>query len=234
MLLGMTTKTATRTPEAVRGAATMLPLLVGYAPFALLIGVAAGRSADPLAAWAGGLLIFGGTAHLTVIEQITDGSGLAAVVATGLLINGRLSVYSASLAPLWRDAPLPHRLVAAAAVIDPTWAVANRREAEPGSVNQRRRHFLGAAAALAFGWSAMIGVGIGLGAQPSGGSLLSVCTPLCLAAIVGPHLRSSAGVRCVVAAACVALLTTDWPAGTGLIAAMAAGAAAGVLGGRSS
>ena len=44
--------------EAVQGAAAILPLLVGYLPFGLLIGVAAGASSDPLAAWAGALLIF--------------------------------------------------------------------------------------------------------------------------------------------------------------------------------
>jgi predicted branched-subunit amino acid permease len=205
----------------------MLPLLLGYLPFALLIGVAAGRSTDPVAAWTGALLIFGGSAHLAVIEMVGDGSGVAAAVGTGLLINARLAVYSASLLSLWGGAPLSHRLLAAAAVIDPMWLVATQRQARPGTTGDRRAFFAGAAATLATGWTIMIGAGITLGARQDAAALLSFCTPLCLTAIVAPHLRTGAGARCVAAAGGVAAVTSSWPSGTGLLAAMAAGAAAG-------
>ena len=213
--------------EAGRGAATMLPLLVGYLPFALIIGVAAGRSSEPLAAWSGGLLIMAGSAHLTVIELVGQGSGLVGVVVTALLINARLTVYSASLVPLWKGASLRARLLAAAAVIDPTLMLATRRRTQPGTLTQQRAYYAGAAVVLAIGWAAMIAAGIALGAQQSAAQLLAICTPLCLAAIVGPHLRTAAGVRCVVAAATVALATSSWPAGSGLLLAMAVGAVSG-------
>lgn len=210
----------------------MVPLLAGYVPFAVLIGVAAGRSADPVAAWAGALLIFGGSAHLSVIELIGDGSGVAAAVCTGLLVNARLTIYSASLLPLWRGAPLWHRLVAAAVVIDPMVMIAHRRQLEPGTRSEQRAFFAGAAAVLAVGWSGMIAAGAVLGAQQDAVSMLAICTPLCLAAMVAPHLRHAAGARAVVAAAATALATSSWPAGTGLLMAMLAGAVAGGWGGR--
>lgn len=224
--------TAALRREAVKGAGTMLPLLLGYLPFALLIGVAAGRSANPLAAWAGAVLIFGGSAHLSVIEMVGNGSGVAAAVGTGVLINARLAVYSASLMPLWRGAPLRHRLLAAAAVIDPMWLVAGQRQARPGTPEERRAYFAGAAAVLAAGWSLFIGAGIVLGARHDATALFGLCTPLCLTAIVAPHLHTAAGVRCVTAAGGVAVLTSSWPSGTGLLAAMAAGAAAGMTPGQ--
>jgi predicted branched-subunit amino acid permease len=205
----------------------MLPLLVGYLPFALTIGVAAGMSSDRLAAWAGALLIFGGSAHLSVIELVGHGSGVVAAAGTGLLINSRLMVYSASLVPLWRGAPLRHRLVAAAFVVDPTWLIASRRQAEPGTIEERRAFFGGAAATLAAGWSAMIGAGILVGNPQDAASFLGICTPVCLSAIVAPHLRTAGGARCVLAAGVVAAWTSSWPSGTGLLVAMAAGAAAG-------
>jgi predicted branched-subunit amino acid permease len=213
--------------EVVAGVGTMLPLLLGYVPFALLIGVAAGQSTDRVAAWAGALLIFAGSAHLSVIQLVGDGSGVAAAVGIGLLINARLAVYSASLLSLWRGAPLHHRLLAAAVVVDPIWQVASQRQARPGTTEERRAFFAGAAATLATGWSATIGAGIVLGARQDASSLLDVGMPLCLAAIVAPHLRTAAGVRCVAAAGAVAVWTSSWPSGTGLLAAMAAGAAAG-------
>ena len=220
-------RTAVLRREAVKGAGTMLPLLLGYLPFALLIGVAAGGSTDPVAAWAGALLIFGGSAHLSVIEMVGNGSGVAAAVGTGLLINARLAVYSASLMSLWRGAPLRQRLLAAAVVVDPMWQVASQRMARPGTPEERRAFFAGAAATLAGGWSVSIGAGILLGARQDAPTLFDFCTPLCLMAIVAPHLRTSAGARCVAAAGGVAVLTSSWPSGTGLLAAMAAGATAG-------
>jgi predicted branched-subunit amino acid permease len=210
----------------------MLPLLLGYMPFALLIGVAAGRSSDRVAAWSGALLIFGGSAHLSVIELVGNGSGVATAVGTGLLINVRLAVYSASLVSLWRGAPLRHRLLAAAVVIDPMWQVARQRQGRPGTTEERRAFFAGAAVTLAAGWSAVIGAGILLGARQHAPSLLDVCTPMCLTAIVAPHLRTAAGVRCVAAAGAAAVTTSSWPSGTGLLAAMAAGAVAGSWGTR--
>jgi predicted branched-subunit amino acid permease len=213
--------------EAVKGASTMLPLLIGYLPFALTIGVAAGRSSDRSAAWAGSLLIFGGSAHLSVIELVGNGSGVSAAVATALLINSRLMIYSASLLSLWRGAPLRQRLVAAALIIDPTWLVATRRQEQPGTAEERRAFFGGAAATLAAGWAAMIGAGTLLGTPQVATSFLGILTPLCLSAIVAPHLRTAGGVRCVCAAAVVAAWTSSWPSGTGLLLAMSVGAAAG-------
>ena len=42
------------------GIVAMAPFVVGLAPFALTIGTAAAHSDDPLAAWSGSWLIFGG------------------------------------------------------------------------------------------------------------------------------------------------------------------------------
>lgn len=213
--------------EAIKGALTMLPLLIGYLPLALTVGVAAGGSTNPLAASAGALLIFSGSAHVAVIELVRSGAGVAAAVGTGLLINARLTVYSASLVSLWREAPLRHRLLAAAVVIDPMWLIARRRQAQPGTTGERRAFFGGAAAMLAAGWSAMIVAGTLLGTPRSATSFLGICMPLCLSAIVVPHLRTAAGARCVCAAGVVAASTSSWPSGTGLLVSMAAGAAAG-------
>ena len=116
-----------------------------------------------------------------------------------------------------------HRLLAAAVVIDPMWLIAERRQAQRGTTGKRRAFFGGAGATLAVGWSAMIGVAILLGTPQDETSLLGICMPLCLTAIVAPHLRTAAGVRCVCAAGVVTALTSSWPSGTGLLAAMAAG-----------
>ncbi len=57
----------------------------------------------------------------------------------------------------------------------------------------------------------------------------TIAAPLCLAALVGPHLRLT-GTRLVCAVAAVsAVAGRELPGGAGLIAAIAAGCAAGAL-----
>ena len=80
---------------------------------------------SPLAGWAGSWLIYGGSAHLATIRTL-DEAGAVAAILTGLLINARLLVYSASLARRWREQPRWFRVVAAGLIIDPTWAAAER------------------------------------------------------------------------------------------------------------
>lgn len=215
--------------EWLAGAAAMLPITVGYLPFALLIGVAVARSADPLAGWAASPLVYGGSAQLTVLEMTAGGAGLAAAVTAALLVNIRLVVFSAALVPLWATASRTARLLAAATVIDPTWMIAERRAAEPGSVADRRAHYTGAAAVLTVGWCGAVAAGAVLGSATDRADLLAIATPLCLVAIVAPHVRRAGGAAAVSGAAAVAWLARDLPAGTGVLLAMATAAALGHL-----
>lgn len=237
----MTTSELTRPTRGTRaraqtdlrdGAVAMAPLAAGYAPFALAIGVAAGASRDPLAAWAGSLLMFGGSAQLLVIGLVDSGAGVWAAVAAALVINARLLVFSATMAPLWRDASVLRRLAAAAVVIDPVWALTSRRLALPGSVAGNRSYYTGAAAVLVVAWPTAMAAGVlmgggVLGAGTGAAALLQMCVPACLAAVVGPALRTSAGARAVLAAVAVAWVGRDWPAGTMPLTAMLAAALAG-------
>ncbi|MGS0688261.1 AzlC family ABC transporter permease [Nakamurella sp. GG22] len=215
--------------EMLRGAAAMAPITVGYLPFGLLLGAAVGRCIDPLAAWAGTGLLYGGSAHLTVVELIHTGSGAAAAVGAALLINLRLLVFGTALAPLWGTARPVAKMLAAAAVIDPTWMLAERRAAEPGGLAERRAHYAGASICLTVGWTVAVTAGALLGSFDHLAQHLSIAVTLCLTAIVAPHVRVPGGFAAVGAATGVALVGRSWPPGTGILAAMAAAALAGSL-----
>lgn len=203
----------------------MLPLTVGYVPFALAIGSAAADSGEPLAGWAGSLLIFGGSAHLGALQTLGRAGPLAAVL-TGLAINTRLALYSVSLGRSWADQPRWFRWGAAALIVDPTWAVAERHAATCTDAESRRGFFLGAALTLAVLWCTAIAVGAALGARLDW-ARLPVVVPLVLAGNVAPALRAPRTLRVALAAAAIALLTTGWPPGTGMVAAIGAGCLAG-------
>jgi predicted branched-subunit amino acid permease len=216
-------------PELRRGAAATVPILAGYAPFALLVGTAAAASPDAVAGSAASLLLFGGSAQLTVSHLLGEGAALVTIVATGLLIQARLIVYSASLAPHWRDRPRWWRVAAAATVIDPSWAMAQRRHTEGGSDEATRAYYVGAATSLLAGWTAIVTIGVVLGARLPASATLDVVAPLALLSLVVGQLDDAGARTAAAVAVAVALAGSGLPAGVPVLLAMAAGAAAGAV-----
>jgi predicted branched-subunit amino acid permease len=211
--------------EIRAGVVAIAPFLVGLAPFALVIGATDAERGHPFAGWAGAWLVYGGSAQLAALRALD--AGVAVAVATGVLINARLVVYSASLAQRWRDQPVWFRAVAAAMIVDPTWAATERRTPQDASPRGDRAFFLAAGVALGVGWSALIALGAVAGARFDRPEL-TVAVPLCLAALVGPSLTTRAARVPVVVAAIVALLADGLPAGTGMLVAIAAACLAGM------
>jgi predicted branched-subunit amino acid permease len=212
--------------ELRRGAATMAPLLAGYAPLGVLVGTAAAAAPDPAAGWASIFVVYGGSAQLTCSRLLTDGAALATIVVTCLLIQARLLVYSASLAPHWRGRSRRWRVAAAATVIDPTWAMAHARQAEGGSDEAAAAHYVGAAATLTAGWTVFVTAGLVLGARLPASATLDVVAPLALLALIAPQLVDAGTRRAAAAAVATVVLAARLPAGVPVLLAMAAGTAA--------
>ena len=211
---------------ARHGVTAMAPFVVGYAPFALAVGAVVAGHGDRIAGWTGSWLIYGGSAHLSTLRTL-DRSGLLLAILAGTLVNARLIIYSTSLATRWSNQPTWFRLVAAPLIIDPTWALTDT-QGDPGTPAAERRFFLAAGLTLGVGWSTMIALGAVVGSRVDAAHL-AIAAPLCLAALVGPHLRLT-GTRLVCAVAAVtAVAGRQLPGGTGLLAAIAAGCAAGAL-----
>ncbi len=179
-----------------------------------------------MAGWAGSWVIFGGSAHLAALRTLDDAGPLIAIL-TGLLINARILVYSAGFARRWQRQPRWFRIVAAALIIDSTFAVAERHVGY-GDAAHQRRYFLGAGLTLGAGWSAAMAVGAIVGSRLDGIDV-EIVVPLCLLALIGERLRSVGSGLVVVVAALIAASTTSLPAGSGLLVAVTTGAAVGVV-----
>lgn len=215
--------------ELLRGARDMAPLALGYAPFALLLGAAIGSSPDPAAGWAGTWTIYGGSAHLTVVDLLSDHAAPALAIAGGVLINLRLLVYATAMAPLWAGTPWHWRLCAAAMVVDPVWLLVDRRAQDGGSQRLLRAHYVGCGAMLAAAWLVAVTAGLAVGSAPAAAEHLAVAVPLCLLSMVVPHLRAPGGWAAVSAATAAAVVTRTWPSGSGLLVSMAVAALAGLV-----
>jgi predicted branched-subunit amino acid permease len=210
------------------GARAAIPFVIGLTPFAVTVGAAVGTSEDPLAAWTGTLLLYGGSAQLAVLQVLGTGAPVWTAIVVGVLINARLVVYSGGLAPLWKGARPWATVLGAATIVEPTWAMAEHR-LRTGGPRGAREHYAGAAAVLTVGWTAAVTVGTFVGRVDGLAAHLAVAVPLCLVVLVAPHLRLPGGVAAVVAAAVTAVVARAVVPGFEVLPAMAAAAAAGLL-----
>jgi predicted branched-subunit amino acid permease len=97
---------SSRAAAFVSGAKDIAPVLLALVPFALAFGtMAAGSGLSTLEALAMSVFVFAGAAQLAMVPLISAGASVAIVVLTVLVINLRLTLYSASLAPHFRRLP---------------------------------------------------------------------------------------------------------------------------------
>ena len=221
----MDVRTRTR-GAALDGAMALAPMLLAYAPFALVVGTAVARSEHPVAAWFGTSTIYGGAAHLAVLDALAGGAGWLPAAAIGLLVNARLGAYAAAMAPQWRAAPLGHRVAAAVMLTDAPWALAQRR---PGD----RAFYLGAAGTLFIGWPTMVTAGMLAGDRLAAAPVTGLLPALTLGAAVVGRLRTAPVVLAAAASAVAALVTAGMSAGVALPVCAAVGTVAAMLGRRS-
>ena len=108
--------------HAAAGARDITPMVIGVLPLGLAVGVAISTSSIPaLAGWAAGPLIFGGAAQLMAIQLLDAGAAPLVIIVSALLVNSRIVMYSAAIAPWFRTAILRQRLLVAAPLIDPLY-----------------------------------------------------------------------------------------------------------------
>jgi predicted branched-subunit amino acid permease len=189
--------TASSTRSLVRaGVRDMTPMVIGVMPFGLAVGAMIGSSGlDPWAAAASAPLILAGAAQLTTLQMLEAGSNPVVIVASALLINLRIVLYSASLAPWFAGVRLRTRLLLATAVIDQTHFVAVPRF-EQGDLDRcgRVAYYAGASAWLVSAWLASQFVAMVVGAELPESARLDMAAPLALVGLLAKSVgtRSSA------------------------------------------
>lgn len=172
------------------GARDMTPMVLGLMPFGLALGATIGSSElDPWAALASAPLILAGAAQLTTLQMLEAGSNPLVIVASALLINLRILLYSASLAPWFSGVRLRLRLLLATSVIDQTHFVAVPRF-ERGDLGRRERvaYYTGASVWLVTAWLASQAVAIVVGAELPESARLDMAAPLALIGLLAKSI----------------------------------------------
>ena len=205
------------------------PLLVGVVPFGLIFGVtAAGSSVGGGLGYATSLIIFAGAAQLATVQLFTDGAAAAVVLATALVINARHLMYSAALAPHFREFPRVWRLGLPYILTDQAFAISILRYESVSDPVYRRWFYFGGAMSLWVTWQVSTATGVVLGASIPESWSLDFAIPLVFLALLVPALRSRPSVLAAVVGGLVALVAHDVAYNLGLIVGALAGITAGV------
>jgi branched chain amino acid efflux pump len=175
------------------------------------------------------VLVYAGSAQLAALQLITSGSPLAIAILAALVINLRFSIYSLSITshlaaagPRWR--PLLSYLLT-----DNGYAMSLRGYERPLGAMDKVWYYLGCCAAIWVAWQIGTLAGVMLGERIPPSWHLEFIIVLTFLGIVAPTIRDRAIAAAACAAGFTAVLASPLPLNLGLLLAVAAGIAAGLL-----
>jgi branched chain amino acid efflux pump len=220
-----------------RGARDSVAVAVAYLPFGLALRATLGSSRLPaLLAWSTSPLLFGGAAQLLAVQLLAAGTSGVVVVLAALVVNARMLLYGAALAPHAAAWATRWRWLAAYLLADPVYALAAARFSRTdggGSARHRLLYYLGVGVALWVAWQAMTGAGVLLAGVLPTSVHLELAAPLTFLLLLLPMLTHRAAYGSAVAGGIVAVAASGLPLGLGLLVGAGAGIAVGaVLAGR--
>lgn len=211
------------------GAREIIALGFPGIPFGMVIGVVVAESGiGDLAGWAGSWIILAGAANLAAIELMAEEASAAVVLLTVAFINSRHAMYSAAVRPKFTGFPTWFRWVGPYFLIDQVFALAN---AQPDEMPDRERmwHYFGSAITLWILWVASVTAGLFLGDVIDPDWHLTFAVPLLFTGLMLLSISNKPGIVAAVVGGGVALLTADFPQGSGVIIAIVSGVTAAGL-----
>jgi predicted branched-subunit amino acid permease len=208
-------------------------VVVAYVPFAVALGATlAATSVHPLVAWSSSPLMFGGAAQLLAVQLIDAGAGPVVVILGALVVNARMLLYSASLAPHTRDWPARWRWGAPFLLADPVYALALGRFSRPdggGGARDRLAYYVSVGLTLWVAWLLLTAAGALMAGALPAALPLDLAAPLSFLLLLLPMLRGRPACAAAVVGGIVAVGASGLPLGLGLLIGAAAGVGAGAL-----
>ncbi|OUS04373.1 branched-chain amino acid transporter AzlC [Rhodobacterales bacterium 52_120_T64] len=177
----------------VRGLWAGAPFLIIAIPFGMLFGVVATEAGfDVLQTMAMTMVVVAGASQFSSVQVLSDGAPFYIAALTGIAVNMRMAMYSASLAPHIGKTQKWHRAIAAYFLIDQTYGVSIlEMDRKPDlTSNEKLAYFFGTATLIFPLWYASTYVGVILGSTIPEEVALDFAVPVMFIALVAPSLRS--------------------------------------------
>ncbi|MEO0002940.1 MAG: hypothetical protein RLZZ22_632, partial [Pseudomonadota bacterium] len=210
------------------GLRTVLPFSVGTLPWAIVTGLAMRSTGlSELESMGMSLLVFAATAQLGALPLIASGAPLWLIFLTGLVLNLRFLIFSASVAPAFHDRPWAQRLGSSYLLTDSAFTLLSPRLLTARDPAWRWGYYI---APALYGWllwqtGVLIGV-FGADILPRDWSLEFMAT-IALMVMLVPMARTRPMLLAALASGLGAVLLRALPLRLGLFAAIAIGVAVG-------
>lgn len=213
----------------LEGARYTLIVAPSYLPFAVICGVAS-VSAGLTTSAAIGLpaLVFGGSSQAVLTQFLQSSSSLWIAVLSGLVVNLRMAVYSAAMAPKLRNRPRYQRMLVAAFLVDNLFAFLEQRERDRPGDPHLLYYYAGMTAVLWPAWIAFCAIGIFAGNIIPASWQLEFAIPLSFIAILATSVRTMPTLASAVTGGVASVVLFALPLKLGLIAACLLGLVAGL------
>jgi predicted branched-subunit amino acid permease len=206
------------------------PFLVVVAPFATLFGVLAteaGLSVFETLSFS--VIVIAGASQFTALQLMLDNTPVLIVLASALIVNLRMGMYSAAITPYLGQLPFWKRGIAAYFLVDQTYALSHQTYLERPEMTmpQRFAYFMGTVVPTCSMWYVFTLVGALVGKQIPESWAMDFVVPIAFLALIGPMLRTPAHMAAALTAIVVALATAWVPYSLGLVIGGLAGMIAG-------
>ena len=224
-------KTASSKAALVSGAKAIVPVLLALTPFGMAFGASAmGSGLSTLEALAMSVIVLAGAAQLAAVQLIAAGASVAVVVLTVLVINLRLTLYSASLAPHFRHLPAGWKGLLSYHLTDQAYmATITRFDSGETQERDKRWYYLGVALSIWVTWQAATMLGVFLGSWASEGWSLEFVSPLIFIALALPAIKDRTTAAAALSAGTTAVFAAALPLNLGLVTAALVGVLGGLL-----
>jgi predicted branched-subunit amino acid permease len=212
------------------GVREVLVVVPSYLPFALVCGVAsvnAGLTTPAALALPG--LVYAGSSQAVVMQFLENSASVWVAVLSGCVVNLRMAVYSAAMAPTLRHLSPWRRMLAAAFLVDNVFAFMQQRQAAHPQNAHLLHYYAGLTCVLWPCWVAFCALGVLFGNIVPASWQLDFAIPLSFIAICAPTLRSLPLGAAALAGGVASVALFALPLKLGLIAACLIGMVAGLL-----
>ena len=206
-------------------------MLLALIPFGLAFGATAmDNGLSALEALGMSVFVAAGAAQLAALPLLSAGASVAVVVLTVLVINLRLMLYSASLAPHFRRLPLGWKGLLSYHLTDQAYAATiTRFDAGETEEPDKRWYFLGVGLSVWTTWQAATMLGVFIGAWASEGWSLDFVLPLIFVALAVPAIKDRTTGAAALSAGAASVFVAILPLNLGLIVAALIGVAGGLM-----
>jgi len=215
--------------EFRQGVGDVVPLLLGIIPFGFIAGIATVNAGLGLPEAVGlSAIVFAGAAQLAALDLIGRDAPLAIVVVTAVVINLRMLMYSASIAPHFQTLSSRTKAAVAYLLTDQAYALAIARYRTEDSTRSVAYYF-GVAATLWIVWQLTTVAGVVLGASVPESLGLEFAVPLVFLALLIPAMEDGPTTVAGTLGGVVAVAAAGLPLNLGLLVGATVGVLVGLL-----